>query len=539
MRVSFSIGPKSPQIINTLSKSADNVEFMSYGSIQEMIKESVMRHLFFDRIIFSEKIINDVEKDLQDLNDYIVQYSDSTSIVFMCQGSSNSDEVFNKIFNSPLYTPVILQKATSTILLEFVQDSIVSLKTKYYTLDVQQAKGVTSKRELPKEVENQKEVVAEEPVKKGLFKGLFGGKKNKHSKNENGNPNLDSVSSIEKTSENLSKNIVENVVSSTADELGNTSFSGSNTSSPDSDVNSFYSSYETSPALDRSDEFNNQISSDDLDFSNLGLGDLGEQHFDTGFLDENIEEEIDRELEEESINSELGDDEFDSSEEELEQDTSYASEEHFNDESNIEVIKPSNSTKYRLVLGERNSGVSTYIADNSVKYVSKGLKVLVIDLDYKHNGILSFVDTSEFYNGNHNNGIENLNYFSDDGIDILSNGYGSCISKESLDRLVSSSFLDNYDVVFVDCPLDCLNVLTNSFIEDFIGMIKVNGNKGSISNTLVLLTDRGNIDKDIEDMLYEKCKFDITNKIEWYDEDIKYLKDNCIFSRNNWLNKII
>ena len=161
MVVSFSVGSaeKNKKIINTLKKQADNVNFYSYSTIQELIKEASTRHLEFKRVIFSTAILNDVQEDLNALNDFIKNYSTSTEVV-MILSEPGEDEIFNSIFNSPMYTPVILPKATARNVLDLVRNDIMELKTKYYTFD----KGVAEECSPKNEEEVSEESVADETV---------------------------------------------------------------------------------------------------------------------------------------------------------------------------------------------------------------------------------------------------------------------------------------------------------------------------------------------------------------------------------------
>lgn len=52
MIVAFSIGDKSQVVINTLKKSADDIDFYTYINIQEMIRESMLRHISLTELYF-------------------------------------------------------------------------------------------------------------------------------------------------------------------------------------------------------------------------------------------------------------------------------------------------------------------------------------------------------------------------------------------------------------------------------------------------------------------------------------------------------
>ena len=534
MKVSFSIGPRSLQIINTLSKSADNIEFLSYDSVSDMIKQSTMRHIFFDRIVLSERLLSNPEEELKMLNDYIVEYSDNTSVVLICQNSSSGNaSLFSKIFNSPLYTPVIVDKVTPTMLLEFVKGDIVSLKTKYYVLDVKDPVGVTSKRE-QEQVKQVDEVPQEEPAKKGLFKGLFGGKKNKSKKHEIKNTGQEVLNDVGNVAESVSQKVDETVSASVVNGLGHVASSMSSEGDSRIGTDLELVSSKTALGLDGGDNFDGINNDNSLEEDDLSIGFYGEQHFDTGFLDEDIENEIEEAIiEEEKKNS------SDAQIEDSVEDIDYSEDKEEENQIIQEEVVKSNTVgvvKNRIVISERGIGSSTYIADTSVKYTSKGRRVLIVDLDYKHNGILSFIDTLNFYRSGCSNGLETLKVYTEDGIDILSDGYGVSVN---LDTLLNSGVLKDYDVVLFDCPIDCLDVLTKQLLEDSKVMIKINGNKGSILNTLSSLTSRSNVSSVIEDTLFNCSKFDVQHKIEGYEEDLDYVRNTNFFGRNNWLSKII
>ena len=135
MIVCFSIGSKSSNAIVTLKKSLDDVDFISFSTLPELVKETNLRHIRFDRIIISNNIVGNVDKELKDLNDFIKNYSSSTEIVLMLNTNlENYEDVaikFASLFNSPLYAIVDPGKTTVKVIKSLVKDDIVSISEMY------------------------------------------------------------------------------------------------------------------------------------------------------------------------------------------------------------------------------------------------------------------------------------------------------------------------------------------------------------------------------------------------------------------------
>lgn len=543
MRVCFSVGPMSQKLISTISKSADNVEFSSYSDIASMIKESTMRHIFFDRIVFSEKILKNPEVELKALNDYIAEFSDNTKIVFICQGKgTNNHEIFNNLFDSPLYTVVLIEKVSTNILLDFVKGDITELKAKYYSLDVKSIKSMTSKS--PEGVPKEKEVPLAKKEKKGFFKSIFGGKKNNHQKIENQKSDIDGSSNSGKEGNLVSQNSLEVGAGIVSSGVALGTEIGAGASAIKTGVDIIGSVVDSVPVSSRTSDFNDQNSYNSLDDDFLGLGGLGEQHVDTGFLDDDSQNEIDevlKSLEDDkgakvTYNNEEEISDIDNYNKNVEQDVVENRSSTLDD--SLSPRGSSNELRYRLVVGERGIGSTSYIVDYSATQASKGKKVLIIDLDTVDNGILSYIDANSFYGNDRDCGIERMLVYTEDNVDILSNGYGRSVSKESLGVLVSSGLLDKYDIVFIDCPIDCIGNLSEDLVSKCVTMIKVGGNKGSLLSVISKLTSREYISPYLEDLLYQNCKFNVVNKIDYYLEDLSFLRDTCLFGRGNWLNKV-
>ena len=306
MNVSFSIGEQSKAVIEKIKTSADSVDFYSYPTIQDMIKEATLRHINFKRVIFSTKILKDVEGDLRVLNEFIRNYSNSTEIVMIILDKNNTeyDEVFSAIFNSPLYTPAFMSKATVTNLVSLVQDNIEDIRAKFYSLD----KGVKDKMIVSSSATGSSEAkkaqessqLSPDPQKEekkgGFLSGLFGGKK-KTSRNQEIAPEIAKpVTEATKVAETVTEKVEDfsNGPQSVFTGFGGVSDTFGNSSENNSSQNIFDPNGSSSPVGD--EDFtskNSEIEDDEEDF--LSVGDYGEQHSDTGFLDEE-EEDDDPEL---------------------------------------------------------------------------------------------------------------------------------------------------------------------------------------------------------------------------------------------------
>lgn len=523
MNVAFLIGAKSKDIARSMANSADNVKFFTYQDIPTMISESTLRHVFFDRVVLSENVLTGGAEDLKALNNYIMEYSDSTSVVLVCK--SNSSEylgVFNELFNSPLYTPVVTEKVSIKLLLDFVKGDILELKSNYYTADSKEVKAVSNKY-TPKETSNTPAKEPEKPVKKGFFSSLFGGKKNDLPKTENTKPAEEVAKTVGNTVEGVSKIAGETAKETVVGSVGNASTFVPNTQglNYEEKQNSFGSDY----TRGSQGEVNSGdgISPDFSDLDNLELGELGESHVDTGFLDEEEEEDL-----QSALSSGVSEIMKDSEQEEKPKEDSVS----FNGISEEEK----SSNKILLMIGQRGIGLTSRITYKAVDMASKGMKVLVVDLDYKENGLLSFINVKNLYSRGCSNGIKEKKVYEEDGVAIVSNGYMNKIdSADVVSLLESSDIYWKYDCIMLDCPLDCLDCITKDIIESSDVFIHVNGNRGSITATIQYIVGQGS---EFEDALYKNSKILVNNKISEYEEDLTAMRQSMLFGRGDWLSKL-
>lgn len=545
MEVAFSIGPKSLAVINRLKTLADNISFHTYPDIRSMVKEAMLRHISFDRIVFSTVLlqdqngnlsVEDVEGDLRELNEFIKNYSDNTSIVLITNQDTKElevTEIFKSMFNSPMYTPVIMSKTTPKNLLEIVTEDITTLKTKYYVLDVDKDKTIVSSNESVEkksETETTKSSI-EKKKKGGFFSGLMGGKKK--------SPDVSTpVQEVKQEAEDVVNKVEEVSEISTDFSAGPksvfTGFGGESSSNSNSESNNFTKNIFDSQNSSSSDGmessttgFSDPTEEDDM----LSLGEMGEQHTDTGFLDEE-EEENDEELQE-YIRNQHHTLEEDKSEEPV----AVRQEPVYTPPIKAEKEEPKKDTNIDMVLGMHGSGSTSAVVNEAMDlYQSKGAKVLIIDLDYRENGLLSFINVEDFYNKGYSRGISRRRIYNEDGIGILSNGYGTAITSSELLTLLRSGIIRKFDEVLIDCPIECLNIVTKDILKLCNILVFTNIDRSDLLSTSLGLTDRSTVSLDVERFIMKTCIVDCPEGKSLSEEDIDYIRDNCLFANGCWLD---
>ena len=572
MRVLIALGEGSKSLIKAAERSIDNVECIYYPSVDEFIHESNLRHMVFDRVVCSSKFLGS-EEDFSKLCDYIRQNMDSVSIVFISNavGSpvlSESEKLFKKYFDSPLYTIMRVDRGTSKMVSEVISSSIVDINARYFALDFEpkKAKKFGRKKKLS-DSENQK-ISTEISLTSKKVPTL-----------EKSEPKDVSVKSVSEVSIN-----VPDVVSEP--DLGD---------SDDFDSLGFTEMGLSSVGETKLNAENSATQSDDFD---LSIGDYGINHSDSGFVGDDELEELERfnssksivdavpeekgsfnggveSTSEKAINEgiELSPDlvnPLDSSEDLFTpvSDVVKPEEKRVSDAVSQDVIEqpsigknsfPSflrqdnpvkdlhqsvkekkpiiddgliTSSKVNIVTGLSGSGSTAFIVNAAVRYSEQGLKVLILDLDYKSNGILSFIDTKKFYTSGCNRGIDKKKMYTEDGITIISNGYGMGISSD-INGMLGSAVLKIYDIVLVDCPLDCLSLIKDEvFVKSNI-IIGVISDISKLIETSNMLYDREYISLVKEVYISKKCRVANKNIDQGSLEELKSL---VLFPNGCWLD---
>lgn len=547
MKVSFSIGEKSKTIINTLKQSADNIDFYSYPTIADLVKDSMMRHIPFNRIVFSSEILSktDPEGDLRQLNDFIKNYSDTTELVLIVKGNNAKSHIimgtFNKLFNSPMYTPIILDKATPNSLLQVVSGDIDQLRAQYYTLDVNNDKVITSSSG-GNETVQQPITEVKPPVqekKKGLL-GRFlgsGAKKPAEIVQPVVVPHQVPVGVTLPTetvpeSSTPFTNGPQSVFSGFSDEIDGKEEHAEKEGEEVSDVGENHAIPEEVEDLTGN---NSEVGTDEDD---LSVGEFGSLHSDTDFLDEEEDDELKKFSE--SLGNSVSE-VIEEQEKEKQKSEESAEIKPINDKEYLEnvkeliVIRSKESTSsINLCLAIKGSGLSQFLVDTAVNLQERGKKVLLVDLDYKENGLLSFINVEEFYHSMCNGGINSYTVYTEDGVDVLSNGYGECILREQISCLLKSNFIKHYDEVLIDCPMECLDLLDEGIASSCSLYILSKGDRGSLLSTSMALTNRSNVSIKLEKLLMSKSSVLIFED-DYTEEDINLVKEICLLANGSWL----
>lgn len=484
MVVNFSIGNKSKAIISQLQKTVDNVEFMTQSSISELVKDASLRHIEYKRVILSTAIISNPDKEFLELNNFIKEYSALTEVVLVMDQKALGvmDVAFNKLFNAPMYTPVLLPKANSKVLLELINGEIVALKTKYY-------EPYMSK------VEKVEETIEEEPL----------------------NAESESVSESSGTS-------IENT---------NSRFS----SGPASIGVNNYNNFENSDL--KEDGSTTSGSGDDtFDDSDLNLSDLGQDHSDTGFLDldedEELKKSIDNVLEEKNKREQQEKTQVTKKEEQEPE----VREEIHPVEDDTKSVSNLSSLNIDLVISTRGNRATQAIVDESLElYRKDDGKILIIDLDYTENRILSLLSTDEFYRQSKFEGITKQRIYTEDNIYVCSNGFGVLVSIKDLKALLLNKGMSKFDLILIDCPVDCLKVIDEELISIMHVLVYSGGETKDMMEMSAGLCNRANVRLGVERSIMSKCAVELSSNAK--KSEIRFIQENCVFANGCWLDKVV
>lgn len=514
MLVMLSCGKNSNQIVKTASTQLDNVDFYCYYSVDEFINQSKLRHLVFDRLVFTSKFVNS-DKDMNRLCDYIRKESNSAEIVMILPKTQTSMEsVFKKYFDSPMYTVMYVDNPTTMCIVDAVKLPIADVKARYYSLD---------KEDLSDE---------KKQSKIGVFKG---GRKNKNQNAEIKNDVNDNLNSSQNGTESVIKSSSNfDFETNTQDALnsGNSDIN-ENIGNMNSSNNSEFGYEGFSSDSDKVPT--GEIPSNTTDDLDLSIGDFGSQHADSGFVGDDDLSEL-----EEYANSKKN------PEEEITK-VSYEDVVKKEEKRETDVLKRTNTSfvkdisssstmvnlsKINIITGVNGSGVTPFIISQAMKVSKMGKKVLIINLDYVNNGLLSFIDVTQFYSRGYSNGLNNKKFYSEDGIDILSNGYGVQVTCD-IKGIINKNLMLSYDLILIDCPIDCLDVIPDDVFCGCNVLIGCISDLSKLLETSLKLSDRNKVSLNKEIHISEKCK--VANKNISID-DINIVKKSMMFPNGCWLD---
>ena len=457
-----------------------------------------------------------------------------------------------------------MKKASAQTLLEIIRDDITELKTRYYVLQDKEDRVITSTSSEKENPQEGKSDIVEKNVpekKKGFLERVFGTSAKKEAL-------LKEIASAEKKDSNNVRDSGENGTLGNPDMptenmLTATGNIGENvTNEPVSNIeqkNIFGGAENGAVSVgveNLTSGFSEAASEDEL----LSIGEFGERHSDTGFLDNDDEEELKRYAE---SRDNIGSDSKNQDENSSEEDDFYgftpdfdtvADEQVGNVEELVEsIVEPVPNIKEELllkvhtdksksnidlVISVKGSGATQSIVDEAVKMVEEdNLKVLIIDLDLKENGVLSYIDTERFYMTGSNYGISKMRIFEEDGVGVVSNGYGVPLSRRTLANFLSSRVIQKYDMIFLDCPTDSLKLFDYELISRCNVLVMSGNDRSDLLSTTLALTDRSLVEYDVERYIAENCVVEFT-KGSYKIEDVTWLNSICLFANGNWLSRI-
>lgn len=621
MRIAILLGGVGAQVIKKVRSNRDDLEFMDFDTVEDLIKDSMARHIFFERIVLSENVFISPEEPLSILNTYISENSSSTSVIFITKTpTSPGVDVFDRVFKSPICAVCSPIHLTVSVFEDIFTWSVPQLRDEYYD-------KVVEEYEANQEEKGKKHgLISRLPIIGSAF-------------NKNGESRPENIEQ-EKSTGNMPESAVfstnEKSVESAVNSGGNMPENTRLESAVKNEVDTKASGLEMGAVFGQQQEntSENQLPIGDDDY--LGIGNYGVSHSDTGFLDESevsnesrVEPEKNAYSEStESENRNVGNRNANNTQysesKDLENRTyenrnvkdseypdRYKTENRISDNRNANSsgvneitenrnrninsqisegykvdnritktdtrrnnsetgkngyygkstnldnrenksemgISHADSGKLRLdiksfpkvvfFLGERGTGVTSSIVDLACDLYRGGENILIVDADYRRNGILSFIDVRDFYEKGKDDGIDNINPYSDEDADILSNGYGVDVSKARLySAIASREMQEKYDRVFVDCPLDCINSLSERLVKIGSVLLLVDGSLTSLISTSIGLTDKKVIETNLESYIMKNAIVGVIHVSDTLFEDIDYVKSTVLFPNGCWLDNI-
>lgn len=502
MVVCFSVGASSEGVAKKLEKLVDNAKFYTYSDIESIVKDAKLRHINYNRIIISNAIIHDVEEDLRTLNSFIKDYSSNTEIIMLLNGKyENKDEAgttFLEMFNSPMYACFDLEKTTVKVLSDITTKEILELNEHY---------------------------------KSSIYRVTKENSKIENTSSGNINTNEDTSFSSEMNSNENQDNSSGNLYNYSSN-MSETNLTTNKDNYEVSNNSNFSSGVSGLDGNDFSDDLN-------IDFEEeLSLGSFGSSHSDTGFLYE--EEEDLKEFKESRSLEDIPKE--DQSQGKV--NTSFikplVQPKMGLEESTVGIQTPvqSLSTNIEIIISPRNYNVSQKVIDMALNCVNLNrMSALVVDLDYKQNDILSYINTSRFYKQGYNVGITNCKVYMEDGVGVISNGYGLSVTESDVSRLLTSKVISQYEKVFVYCPVDCIDVLSmDAILISDISLYVGNCVSSYISISLGL-SNRSKVNLEREYNIIKKSKVVLENTKN-AKEELKLFSDMVYFTNISWVDRI-
>lgn len=547
MMVAFCAGSSSSRVIEKLSSVVDNVTFRTYDNMEELVTEAILRHIDFERIVFTSKFLSNPEDDLRKLQEFLTEYSNNTELAMLEmseESGSEKEKLFNSFFSSPMYTVVKVKQGSMSIpfLTELVKTDIPTLKVTYGG-DVHVNDSVVVAKSADEQVkkEDAKKSVVSAPKKKkvGLFGKLFGGKPEELEENESSTDSTEEVPeptgniaesdmNAEPEISSLNQSVVDGVVGNVAENVIGAEMNFEENSRVEDVV----------PVVGGLVGGSVENFSPEDDELGLSIGDYGAAHSDTSFLDDSDEEELenyssnreeDNNSARENVVSPVEDSltdqvEVNPYENEMEQ-GSYSFD-----------VTPENYKNIDIIISNTGSKAIVDIIDSAAKYSDDGNSVLVVDADNIHHRVLSFIDCNQFYKRDFEYGVDSSRIYVEDGVSFASNGYGNELSTELLESFLEEEELNRFDIVMVDIPVGSIDVLNMGILQNCNILIECGSDVSDLINMSLDLTDRSKVSLEMERYIMHNCDAEMLGGVD--EETIKMAKESCFFANGCWLDNI-
>lgn len=282
------LSDKATAIIQAVKKSNDSLDLVGGTDLVSFLTETKERNEFFERILIIDTAITkgSEKDDFLFLKQYIEKYSPSMEVVLGIprdRGSQLAD-LFLTEFSAPMYTVAYLPKQTSIqILKDLVTLPVLELKAKYFSLDSADVKANEAKKK-------------EKPAKRGgFFSKLFGGGKGKHDvADEEVKEEVEEVEPTSSESATVTPPPIPQVTPAPVDmvaegvvvgaTVGTEGVSQASQASKElqNNLNALFGGATTS-----------SVEEGEAENDSLLFGNFGEMHLQTGFIDEEGEDEFD------------------------------------------------------------------------------------------------------------------------------------------------------------------------------------------------------------------------------------------------------
>lgn len=266
MTVAF-LSSKSEGVITVLKSIKDSLNLVGGVDLIDFLSETRERNEFFDRLVIAENALTSGNEgqDFSFLKDYIESYSPNLEVVMAISRESGSSlaDSFSSVFSAPMYTVAYLPEKTSTsVLIEMLENPILEIKAKYFSIDDGQVKA--------KEALEKAEKTKPKKQKTGLLGKWFGGKK-EESKTKEPEENTGVVTTEQSVSTPVtpvmdSTNLVAPDISSQGEDVDSLAVKES--------INKLFGGTDEEDSLDPTGDLS------------LNFSDYGESHYQTGFIPE-------------------------------------------------------------------------------------------------------------------------------------------------------------------------------------------------------------------------------------------------------------